>query len=72
MVFNLYLSLIELKINALEQASPLQDWSLPKAFTRLQRIDDNNVQSLAHRIVQQISNENGAKKAAQIIKNSLV
>ena len=38
MVFNLYLSLIELKINALEQASPLQDWSLPKAFTSLQRI----------------------------------
>ena len=30
--------LIERKINALEQAAPLQGWQLPKAFVTLQRI----------------------------------
>jgi hypothetical protein len=33
-----YLPLIERKINALEQAAPLQNWELPKAFETLQRI----------------------------------
>ena len=33
-----YLPLIERKINALDQAAPLQGWELPKAFMALQRI----------------------------------
>ena len=33
-----YLPLIERKINALDQAAPLQGWELPKAFGTLQRI----------------------------------
>ena len=33
-----YLPLIERKINAFDQAAPLQDWELPKAFASLQRI----------------------------------
>ena len=33
-----YLPLIERKINALDQAAPLQCWELPKAFMVLQRI----------------------------------
>jgi len=36
-----YLPLIERKINALEQAAPLQNWELPKAFETLQRILEN-------------------------------
>ena len=35
-----YLPLIERKINALDQAAPLQGWELPKAFETLQRILD--------------------------------
>jgi hypothetical protein len=33
-----YLPLIERKINAFDQAAPLQDWELPKAFMALQRV----------------------------------
>ena len=33
-----YLPLIERKVGALDQAAPLQDWSLPKAFETLQQI----------------------------------
>jgi len=33
-----YLPLIERKINALDQAAPLHNWELPKAFETLQRI----------------------------------
>ena len=33
-----YLPLIERKINAFDQAAPLQGWELPKAFGTLQRI----------------------------------
>lgn len=33
-----YLPLIERKINAFDQAAPLQGWELPKAFETLQRI----------------------------------
>ena len=33
-----YLSLIEKKINALEQAAPLAGWELPKAFATLQKL----------------------------------
>ena len=43
-----YLPLIERKINALDQATPLQDWSLPKAFATLQRILERRVDLLAN------------------------
>ncbi|MEG8224172.1 hypothetical protein OSJ57_27050, partial [Sphingomonas sp. HH69] len=33
-----YLPLIEQKINAFDQAAPLQGWDLPEAFTTLQRL----------------------------------
>jgi transposase len=33
-----YLALIEQKANALDQAAPLADWKLPKAFTTLRRL----------------------------------
>lgn len=33
-----YLPLIEQKINALDQAAPLQDWDLPEAFATLRRL----------------------------------
>ena len=33
-----YLPLIERKINAFDQAAPLQNWELPKAFKTLQRV----------------------------------
>jgi transposase len=33
-----YLALIELKTNALDQAAPLADWELPKAFVILRRL----------------------------------
>ena len=33
-----YVPLIEQKINAFDQAAPLQDWDLPEAFTTLQRL----------------------------------
>ena len=32
-----YLQLIEKKIGAFEQAAPLEEWNLPKAFATLQR-----------------------------------
>jgi hypothetical protein len=33
-----YLALLEKKIGALDQASPLTDWQLPEAFPRLRRL----------------------------------
>jgi hypothetical protein len=33
-----YLSLLEKKINALDQAAPLADWQLPEAFHTLRRL----------------------------------
>jgi hypothetical protein len=33
-----YLALIEQKTNALDQAAPLADWTLPQEFTRLRRL----------------------------------
>jgi hypothetical protein len=33
-----YLALIEQKANALDQAAPLADWELPKAFATLRRL----------------------------------
>ena len=36
-----YLPLIERKINAMNQAAPLQGWELPKAFEALQRVLEN-------------------------------
>ncbi len=33
-----YLPLIEQKINALDQAAPLQGWHLPEAFATLRRL----------------------------------
>jgi hypothetical protein len=33
-----YLALIEMKPNALDQAAPLQDWSLPEAFQNLRHL----------------------------------
>ncbi len=33
-----YLPLIERKINAFDQAVPLQNWELPKAFVTLRRV----------------------------------
>ena len=41
-----YLPLIERKINALEQAAPLQGWQLPKAFVTLQRILERSIWGL--------------------------
>jgi len=49
-----YLPLIEQKINALDQAAPLQDWELPEAFTTMRRLMEARMGKQGRRVYVQV------------------